>query len=195
MKTLEALPTLALCLHSLQALLWGWGGGPRGPQVPHSPSSVPLWEPETPWFSAQLFLGESHRKNQLTRFPFPDVHTLAFAKWSDWSLPSPPCAHLPSASGAAGMGSRGPGAEPSSLPSASSQFLCTVIAILLHYVYMSTFAWTFVEGLHVYRMLTEVRNIDTGPMRFYYVVGWGIPAIITGEDWRSSPGGVAWAGS
>nr|XP_045728297.1 cadherin EGF LAG seven-pass G-type receptor 1 [Mirounga angustirostris] len=59
-------------------------------------------------------------------------------------------------------------------------FLCTVIAILLHYVYMSTFAWTFVEGLHVYRMLTEVRNIDTGPMRFYYVVGWGIPAIITG---------------
>lgn len=59
-------------------------------------------------------------------------------------------------------------------------FLCTVIAILLHYVYMSTFAWTFVESLHVYRMLTEVRNIDTGPMRFYYVVGWGIPAIITG---------------
>uniref|UniRef100_A0A8C4MWH3 Cadherin EGF LAG seven-pass G-type receptor 1 n=1 Tax=Equus asinus asinus TaxID=83772 RepID=A0A8C4MWH3_EQUAS len=59
-------------------------------------------------------------------------------------------------------------------------FLCTVIAILLHYVYMSTFAWSFVESLHVYRMLTEVRNIDAGPMRFYYVVGWGIPAIVTG---------------
>ncbi|XP_004775523.2 cadherin EGF LAG seven-pass G-type receptor 1 isoform X1 [Mustela putorius furo] len=59
-------------------------------------------------------------------------------------------------------------------------FLCTVVAILLHYVYTSTFAWTFVESLHVYRMLTEVRNIDAGPMRFYYVVGWGIPAIITG---------------
>ncbi|XP_042804072.1 cadherin EGF LAG seven-pass G-type receptor 1 [Panthera leo] len=59
-------------------------------------------------------------------------------------------------------------------------FLCTVIAIVLHYVYMSTFAWTFVESLHVYHMLTEVRNIDAGPMRFYYVVGWGIPAIITG---------------
>ncbi|KAI2598282.1 cadherin EGF LAG seven-pass G-type receptor 1, partial [Homo sapiens] len=48
-------------------------------------------------------------------------------------------------------------------------FLCTVVAILLHYIYMSTFAWTLVESLHVYRMLTEVRNIDTGPMRFYYV--------------------------
>ncbi|XP_049550558.1 cadherin EGF LAG seven-pass G-type receptor 1 isoform X4 [Orcinus orca] len=59
-------------------------------------------------------------------------------------------------------------------------FLCTVIAILLHYVYMSTFAWTFVESLHIHRMLTEVRNIDAGPMRFYYVVGWGIPAIVTG---------------
>ncbi|KAM6214870.1 cadherin EGF LAG seven-pass G-type receptor 1 [Rhynchocyon petersi] len=59
-------------------------------------------------------------------------------------------------------------------------FVCTVIAILLHYVHMSTFAWTFVEGLHVYRMLTEARNIDTGPLRFYYVVGWGVPAVITG---------------
>lgn len=49
------------------------------------------------------------------------------------------------------------------------------------------------ESLHVYRMLTEVRNIDAGPMRFYYVVGWGIPAIITGEDWRSRPAGEAWA--
>uniref|UniRef100_A0A8D1UL32 Cadherin EGF LAG seven-pass G-type receptor 1 n=1 Tax=Sus scrofa TaxID=9823 RepID=A0A8D1UL32_PIG len=59
-------------------------------------------------------------------------------------------------------------------------FLCTVIAIVLHYVYLSTFAWTSVESLHVHRMLTEVRNIDAGPMRFYYVVGWGFPAIVTG---------------
>uniref|UniRef100_A0A8C8SG17 Cadherin EGF LAG seven-pass G-type receptor 1 n=1 Tax=Pelusios castaneus TaxID=367368 RepID=A0A8C8SG17_9SAUR len=59
-------------------------------------------------------------------------------------------------------------------------FLCTVIAILLHYFYMSTFAWMFVEQLHIYRMLTEVRNINFGHMRFYYVVGWGIPAVITG---------------
>lgn len=69
-----------------------------------------------------------------------------------------------------------------------------MIAIVLHYVYMSTFAWTFVESLHVYHMLTEVRNIDAGPMRFYYVVGWGIPAIITGEDSSSGPAGVAWTG-
>ncbi|KAK6303053.1 hypothetical protein J4Q44_G00274080 [Coregonus suidteri] len=59
-------------------------------------------------------------------------------------------------------------------------FVCTVIAILLHYFYMCTFAWMFVEGLHIYRMLTEVRNINHGQMRFYYAMGWGIPAIITG---------------
>uniref|UniRef100_A0A3P8W458 Cadherin EGF LAG seven-pass G-type receptor 1 n=1 Tax=Cynoglossus semilaevis TaxID=244447 RepID=A0A3P8W458_CYNSE len=59
-------------------------------------------------------------------------------------------------------------------------FVCTIIAILLHYFYMCTFAWMFVEGLHIYRMLTELRNINHGHMRFYYAMGWGIPAIITG---------------
>ncbi|XP_015253021.1 PREDICTED: cadherin EGF LAG seven-pass G-type receptor 1 isoform X2 [Cyprinodon variegatus] len=61
-----------------------------------------------------------------------------------------------------------------------NMFVCTVIAILLHYFYMCTFAWMFVEGLHIYRMLTELRNINHGHMRFYYAIGWGIPAVITG---------------
>ncbi|KAF6730891.1 Cadherin EGF LAG seven-pass G-type receptor 1 [Oryzias melastigma] len=61
-----------------------------------------------------------------------------------------------------------------------NMFVCTVIAILLHYFYMCTFAWMFVEGLHIYRILTELRNINQGHMRFYYAMGWGIPAIITG---------------
>ncbi|XP_065103163.1 cadherin EGF LAG seven-pass G-type receptor 3 isoform X1 [Paramisgurnus dabryanus] len=60
------------------------------------------------------------------------------------------------------------------------QFLCTVVAILLHYFFMSSFAWLFVEALHIYRMQTEVRNINYGAMRFYYAIGWGVPAIITG---------------
>uniref|UniRef100_A0A8C8FMX4 Cadherin EGF LAG seven-pass G-type receptor 1a n=1 Tax=Oncorhynchus tshawytscha TaxID=74940 RepID=A0A8C8FMX4_ONCTS len=62
----------------------------------------------------------------------------------------------------------------------TENFMCTVVAILLHYFYMCTFAWMLVEGLHIYRMLTEVRNINHGRMRFYYAIGWGIPAIITG---------------
>lgn len=39
----------------------------------------------------------------------------------------------------------------------------------------------FVEGLHIYRMQTEQRNINYGAMRFYYAIGWGVPAIITGS--------------
>ncbi|XP_071387636.1 cadherin EGF LAG seven-pass G-type receptor 1-like, partial [Centroberyx affinis] len=59
-------------------------------------------------------------------------------------------------------------------------FVCTLAAILLHYSYMCTFAWMLVESLHIYRMLTEIRNINHGHMRFYYAIGWGVPAVITG---------------
>lgn len=71
--------------------------------------------------------------------------------------------------------------------SPSLQFLCTVVAILLHYFFMSTFAWMFVEGLHIYRMQTEQRNINYGAMRFYYAIGWGVPAIITGNTHMQTP--------
>lgn len=60
------------------------------------------------------------------------------------------------------------------------QFVCTVIAILLHFFYLCTFSWLFLEGLHIYRMISEVRDINYGPMRFYYLIGWGVPAFITG---------------
>uniref|UniRef100_A0A8C8D1Z3 Cadherin EGF LAG seven-pass G-type receptor 2 n=1 Tax=Oncorhynchus tshawytscha TaxID=74940 RepID=A0A8C8D1Z3_ONCTS len=59
-------------------------------------------------------------------------------------------------------------------------FVCTIIAILLHFFYLCTFSWLFLEGLHVYRMLSEIRDINYGPMRFYYMIGWGVPAFITG---------------
>lgn len=58
--------------------------------------------------------------------------------------------------------------------------MCTVIAILLHFFYLCTFSWLFLEGLHIYRMISEVRDINYGPMRFYYLIGWGVPAFITG---------------
>uniref|UniRef100_A0A8C6KZ06 Cadherin EGF LAG seven-pass G-type receptor 2 n=1 Tax=Nothobranchius furzeri TaxID=105023 RepID=A0A8C6KZ06_NOTFU len=61
-----------------------------------------------------------------------------------------------------------------------NHFLCTVIAILLHFFYLCSFSWLFLEGLHVYRMISEVRDINYGPMRFYYLIGWGFPAFITG---------------
>ncbi|XP_074118991.1 cadherin EGF LAG seven-pass G-type receptor 2 isoform X4 [Sminthopsis crassicaudata] len=59
-------------------------------------------------------------------------------------------------------------------------FACTVIAILLHFLYLCAFSWALLEALHLYRALTEVRDVNSGPMRFYYMLGWGVPAFITG---------------
>ncbi|MEE6527485.1 hypothetical protein FKM82_028890, partial [Ascaphus truei] len=61
-----------------------------------------------------------------------------------------------------------------------SQFACTIIAIILHFLSLCCFSWVFLEVLHIYRRLSEVRDVNSGPMRFYYALGWGVPAFITG---------------
>jgi len=43
---------------------------------------------------------------------------------------------------------------------------------------MCGFSWLFVDILHVYRMLDEIRNIDQGSMKFYYLIAYVIPGII-----------------
>ncbi|XP_076313585.1 protocadherin-like wing polarity protein stan isoform X2 [Tachypleus tridentatus] len=60
------------------------------------------------------------------------------------------------------------------------EFPCKVVAILLHYFFLCVFSWMFVEAIHIYRMLTEMRDINHGQMRFYYSVGYGGPAIVVG---------------
>lgn len=61
-----------------------------------------------------------------------------------------------------------------------NQLLCTAVAILLHYFFLGTFAWLLVQGLHLYRMQVEPRNVDRGAMRFYHALGWGVPAVLLG---------------
>ncbi|XP_024946918.1 protocadherin-like wing polarity protein stan isoform X2 [Cephus cinctus] len=65
-------------------------------------------------------------------------------------------------------------------PLVSNEFPCKLTAIGLHYAWLSTFAWTLVDSVHLYRMLTEMRDVNHGQMRFYYTMGYGIPAIIVG---------------
>ncbi|XP_049718775.1 cadherin EGF LAG seven-pass G-type receptor 3 isoform X1 [Elephas maximus indicus] len=62
----------------------------------------------------------------------------------------------------------------------NNQLVCTAFAILLHYFFLSTFAWLLVQGLHLYRMQAEPRNVDRGAMRFYHALGWGVPAVLLG---------------
>ncbi|GAB6020348.1 hypothetical protein CHUAL_003060 [Chamberlinius hualienensis] len=59
-------------------------------------------------------------------------------------------------------------------------FACKITAIFLHHIYLCQFSWMLVEAVHLYRMLTELRDINHGQMRFYYAIGYGVPAIVVG---------------
>ncbi|CAL4108899.1 unnamed protein product [Meganyctiphanes norvegica] len=60
------------------------------------------------------------------------------------------------------------------------EFACKMVAIGLHYFWLCVFTWLLIEGIHLYRMLTEMRDVNHGQMRFYYSCGYGLPAIIVG---------------
>lgn len=56
------------------------------------------------------------------------------------------------------------------------EYQCKLVAIFLHYFSISLFFWLLVNAIHFYRMLTELRDINHGPMKFYHVLGYAIPA-------------------
>jgi len=63
----------------------------------------------------------------------------------------------------------------------ASPIFCKLIAILQHYLHLSSYLWIFIIALHLYRMLTELRDINKCGSRlpvFYYVIALGIPGII-----------------
>ncbi|KAK7789529.1 hypothetical protein R5R35_000833 [Gryllus longicercus] len=60
------------------------------------------------------------------------------------------------------------------------EFPCKLIAMALHYLWLTAFCWTLVDSIHLYRMLTEMRDINHGQMRFYYTIGYGLPAVVVG---------------
>lgn len=57
------------------------------------------------------------------------------------------------------------------------EYQCKLVAIFLHYFSISLFFWLLVNAIHFYRMLTEIRDINHGPMKFYYVIGYAAPAF------------------
>ncbi|XP_035787631.1 protocadherin-like wing polarity protein stan isoform X1 [Anopheles albimanus] len=61
-----------------------------------------------------------------------------------------------------------------------NEFPCKLVAIGLHYSWLAAFAWTTVDCVHLYRMLTEMRDINHGPMGFYHTMGYGAPALLVG---------------
>lgn len=62
----------------------------------------------------------------------------------------------------------------------SFQTLCSAYAILLHYAFMAAFAWMFVEGCHLYRMLVLVFESDVEFRFIYVLIGYGMPILVIG---------------
>ncbi|KAL1765855.1 hypothetical protein HispidOSU_011205 [Sigmodon hispidus] len=61
--------------------------------------------------------------------------------------------------------------------------LCSIIAGILHYLYLASFMWMFLEGLHLFLTVRnlKVANYSTSgrfKKRFMYPVGYGVPAFI-----------------
>lgn len=84
---------------------------------------------------------------------------------------------------------------------------CQVLAMLVHYFFLSTFAWMLVEGLHLYSMVVKVFGSEDSKHLYYYGIGWGLPLLIctvsissatdsygtTNNCWLSLQSGAIWA--
>ncbi|XP_019524466.1 PREDICTED: adhesion G-protein coupled receptor D1 [Hipposideros armiger] len=84
---------------------------------------------------------------------------------------------------------------------------CQVLAMLLHFFFLSAFAWMLVEGLHLYSMVIKVFGSEDSKHLYYYGIGWGLPLLIciisissamdsygtTNNCWLSLQSGAIWA--
>ncbi|XP_006147401.1 adhesion G-protein coupled receptor D1 isoform X2 [Tupaia chinensis] len=85
---------------------------------------------------------------------------------------------------------------------------CRALAVLLHFLFLSAFAWMLAEGLHLYSMVVKVfGSEDSRRLYYYYAVGWGLPLLIcvvsvpsardsygtSNNCWLSLDSGAIWA--
>ncbi|XP_071189862.1 adhesion G protein-coupled receptor L3-like isoform X1 [Salvelinus alpinus] len=72
---------------------------------------------------------------------------------------------------------------------ADQPIACAVFAALLHFFFLAAFTWMFLEGVQLYIMLVEVFESEHSRKRYFYLVGYGVPALIVAVsaavDYRS----------
>ncbi|XP_049328015.1 adhesion G protein-coupled receptor L3 isoform X26 [Astyanax mexicanus] len=72
---------------------------------------------------------------------------------------------------------------------ADQPIACAVFAALLHFFFLAAFTWMFLEGVQLYIMLVEVFESEHSRKRYFYLTGYGIPALIVAVsaavDYRS----------
>ncbi|XP_059488895.1 calcitonin gene-related peptide type 1 receptor-like isoform X2 [Neocloeon triangulifer] len=55
---------------------------------------------------------------------------------------------------------------------------CQVLHVILQYLMVSNYAWMFCEGMHLHLALVVVFVKDDVVMRWFYAVGWILPALL-----------------
>uniref|UniRef100_A0AAY4AD85 Adhesion G protein-coupled receptor L3 n=1 Tax=Denticeps clupeoides TaxID=299321 RepID=A0AAY4AD85_9TELE len=72
---------------------------------------------------------------------------------------------------------------------ADQPIACAVFAALLHFFFLAAFTWMFLEGVQLYIMLVEVFESEYSRTKYFYLAGYGVPAVIVGVsaavDYRS----------
>nr|XP_039261369.1 adhesion G protein-coupled receptor L2-like isoform X1 [Styela clava] len=61
-----------------------------------------------------------------------------------------------------------------------NKIVCSIIAGSLHYFFLAAFCWMALEGFQLYVMLVEVFEANSSRWKWYYLVGYGVPALIVG---------------
>ncbi|XP_064024789.1 adhesion G-protein coupled receptor D1 isoform X2 [Pogoniulus pusillus] len=72
---------------------------------------------------------------------------------------------------------------------------CKILAVLLHFFFLSAFAWMLVEGFHLYSMVIKVFGSEESKHLYYYGIGWGCPLVICVISATSSPGSYGESGN
>ncbi|KAM9479478.1 adhesion G protein-coupled receptor D2 isoform 2-T2 [Salvelinus alpinus] len=88
----------------------------------------------------------------------------------------------------------------------NNKVACTLVAALLHLFFMAAFSWMLVEGLLLWSKVVAVNLSEDQHMKYYYLIGWGLPVLIVtitlasasgkysadGHCWLSVQNGVIW---
>ncbi|RXN20579.1 adhesion G- coupled receptor D2-like protein [Labeo rohita] len=83
---------------------------------------------------------------------------------------------------------------------------CMLVAALMHLFFMAAFSWMLVEGLLLWSKVVSVNLSEDRHMKYYYLIGWGLPVLIVtitlasasgnysadGHCWLSVQNGVIW---
>ncbi|CAM4681159.1 unnamed protein product [Caretta caretta] len=75
-----------------------------------------------------------------------------------------------------------------------SQVVCAVIAGFLHYLFLACFTWMFLEGLHLFLTVRNLKVVNYTSAsrfkkRFMYPFGYGFPALVVAISAAVNPGG------